>query len=80
VDFLIPHGAAVVPVEVKAGKLRSLHQFIDRSPCRLAIRLHAGPLDLQQISTPSGTAFKMLNLPYFLASKLHDYVDWMAPR
>jgi len=81
VDFLIPHGTSVVPVEVKAGKagkLRSLHQFIDRSPCRIAIRLYAGPLVLQQISTPSGTAFKMLNLPYFLASKLHDYMDWMA--
>lgn len=81
VDFLFPHSGSVVPVEVKAGKvgtLRSLHQFIDRSPCRYAVRLYAGPLELQQITTPTGTPFLLLNLPYFLASKLHEYVDWMS--
>lgn len=81
VDFLFPHGSSIVPVEVKAGRagtLRSLHQFIDRSPCRRAVRLYAGPLDLQQATTPAGTPFHLLNLPYFLASKLHEYVDWMA--
>ena len=70
----------VIPVEVKAGKagtLRSLHQFIDCSPCRHAVRLYAGPLGLQRAATPAGTPFRLLNLPYFLTSKLHDYIDWM---
>lgn len=81
VDFLFPHAGSVIPVEVKAGKagaLRSLHQFIDSSPSRHAVRLHAGGLELQRIATPAGTPFQLLSLPYFLTSKLYEYVDWMT--
>ncbi len=81
VDFLLLHGSDVIPVEVKAGKagtLRSLHQFIDGSTCRHAVRLDAGPLDMQQTSTAAGTSFKLLNMPYFLTSQIYEYVDWMT--
>lgn len=80
VDFLLLHGSSVIPVEVKAGKagtLRSLHQFIDGSTCRHAVRLYAGPLYSQQTSTVAGTPFKLLNMPYFLTSQIHEYIDWM---
>jgi len=79
VDFLLLHGGSVVPVEVKSGKagaLRSLHQFIDGSGCRLAVRLYSGPLELQQTRTVSGTPFELLNMPYFLTSQIHEYIDW----
>jgi predicted AAA+ superfamily ATPase len=80
VDFLLPHGGEVIPVEVKAGKvgtLRSLHQFIDGAACRHAVRLYAGSLNLQKTTTPEGTQFTLLNMPYFLASQIYEYVDWM---
>ena len=80
IDFLLPHKNEVIPIEVKAGKvgtLRSLHQFIDSSACRYAARLYAGNLDLQHAKTPAGTSFKLLNVPYFLASQIHKYIDWM---
>ena len=80
VDFLLPHGNQVIPIEVKAGKvgtLRSLHQFIDSSECRYAVRLYAGTLDLQKVKTPAGTPFSLLNIPYFLTSQIHKYIDWM---
>ncbi len=83
VDFLLLGGGNVIPVEVKAGKagtLRSLHQFIDGSMCRHAVRLYAGPLDLQQIRTAAGTPFELLNMPYFLTSQIHKYIAWMMSR
>ncbi len=78
VDFLIPHGGKVIPVEVKAGKsgrMRSLHQFIDASAEDFAVRLYAGPIDTQQCHTAAGKAYRLLSLPYFLAAKTSDYID-----
>lgn len=80
VDFIIQHGEKVVPVEVKAGpagRLRSLHQFMDSCPHRLAVRLYAGPLDVQQTTTLGGKGFTLINMPYFLAAKVPDYLQWV---
>lgn len=80
VDFLVQHKGYVVPVEVKSGKtgrLRSLHQFIERCPHHHAVRMYAGPLEIQQLSSLAGKRFYLLNLPYFLASAVHNYLEWM---
>jgi predicted AAA+ superfamily ATPase len=80
VDFLIRHEGDIVPVEVKAGKagrLRSLHQFIDLSGNRFAIRLQSGSMARENCRTSGGNHFDLLNIPYFLASRLDDYVGWM---
>ncbi len=79
VDFIVPYRQYIVPVEVKAGKtgsLRSLHQFIDRASHPYAVRLYAGPLQTADAQTPAGKPYKLLNLPYFLAGKLYDYLSW----
>ncbi len=80
VDFIVQHKGHVIPVEVKSGKagrLKSLHLFMDKCPHRFAIRLYAGPLGIHPIVTPKGKSFNLLNLPYFLASAIHRYIDWM---
>jgi predicted AAA+ superfamily ATPase len=79
VDFVIPFQQYVVPLEVKAGKtgsLRSLHQFMDMAPHSYAVRLYAGPLQETVSKTSSGKAYKLLNLPYFLAGKVNEYLRW----
>ena len=81
VDFLVQHRGHVVPVEVKSGKtgrLRSLFQFMDRCPHPYAVRLYAGPLEIQPARTLTGKEFYLLNMPYFLASRVHQYLDWMV--
>jgi predicted AAA+ superfamily ATPase len=83
VDFLIPFGQYVVPLEVKAGKsgsLRSLHQFMDMVPHSYAVRLYAGPLQETDSTTSSGKTYKLLNLPYFLAGKVNDYLQWQSEK
>ncbi len=80
VDFIVPYGRHLIPVEVKAGKvgtLRSLHQFIDKSDHPYAVRLYAGPLKKIQAATPKGKSFTLLNMPYFLSGKIKEYIDWM---
>ena len=80
VDFVLRHGSDVIPVEVKAGasgSLKSLHEFINRSDCDLAVRLHAGPPSRQVIRTAAGRECTLLDLPYFLAAKVRAHVDWV---
>jgi hypothetical protein len=79
VDFLFPHDGTLIPVEVKsggAGKLRSLHLFMDQSPHDLAIRFHHGPVTMTETATPAGKKFRLLNLPYFLVSGISAYIRW----
>jgi len=80
VDFVVQHQGRVVPVEVKAGstgRLRSLHQFIDAGNPGYAVRLYAGTLDRRSVRTPAGTPYELLSMPYYLASKLPEYLDWL---
>ena len=80
VDFVVPFKQYVIPVEVKSGKagtLRSLHQFINRSTHPYAVRLYAGPLAKTNTETPEGKPYTLLSLPYFLAGKIHDYMEWL---
>ncbi|MBN2093100.1 ATP-binding protein [candidate division KSB1 bacterium] len=83
VDLVIPYEDYLIPIEIKAGKtgtLRSLHQFMDLAPHHFAIRLYAAELQFQRTKTPNGKEFTLLNLPYFLAFKIPDYIQWSAER
>jgi len=78
VDFILQSGPYILPVEVKAAKtgtLRSLHQFVEQTNHPFAIRLWSGPLEKNELSTPGGKPYTLLNLPYFLSGKIHDYAS-----
>lgn len=77
--MVYPYKTQFIPVEVKSGavgKLRSLHEFMDRTPHDLAVRLYAGKPSIDKVSTPKGKAFRLLNLPYYAVSRLDEYLDW----
>lgn len=81
VDFIIQYKNNVIPIEVKSGKtgrLRSLHQFMDQSSHKIAVRLYAEKVNIEDTRTINKTNFKLLNLPYFLASKIDKYLEWMS--
>ena len=80
VDFLIQYEGLLIPIEVKSaatGRLRSLHQFIDRSPHRYAVRIYSGPFESSQIKTLSGKECLLLNLPFYLTGSIAEYLKWM---
>ena len=81
VDFVVQHQGRVIPVEVKAGstgRMRSLHQFVDAGDPGRAVRLYAGPLGRQNSRTPGGTPYELLSMPYYLAPRLSEYLDWLT--
>jgi predicted AAA+ superfamily ATPase len=78
-DLLLEIKGSVVPVEIKsgaAGSLRSLHQYLDRSESEFAVRLYAGSCSIEQHKTSTGRPYTLLNLPYYLAFWLDEYITW----
>jgi predicted AAA+ superfamily ATPase len=83
VDFVIEHQGRLIPVEVKAGKagrMRSLHQFVDAANPGDAVRLYAGSRETSDARTPGGTPYRLLSLPYYLAPKMAEYLDLQHAR
>ncbi len=81
VDFIIPWQGFTIPLEVKsgaAGRLRSLHQFMDNAPHPFAVRFWAGKLQIDKTRTIAGKEFYLLNLPFYTAGKLMQYLDWFV--
>ncbi len=80
VDFVYPFEDLIIPIEVKAGKsgrLRSLHQFIDLAPHPFAVRIYSGKFSIEETQTLSGKPFYLLNLPFYLISRLDGYLRLM---
>jgi predicted AAA+ superfamily ATPase len=78
VDFLIPHGKYLVPLEVKSGKtgkMKSLHQFIEASNHPFAVRMYAGEFSIEHHQTPAGKAYLLMNLPYYLGTQINMYLE-----
>lgn len=81
VDLVFSSQDKVFPIEVKSGpkgKLRSLLQFMEQSEHPYAIRLLANHFHVEEVKTLSGKQFYLMNLPYFLGSKLPGYIDWFV--
>jgi predicted AAA+ superfamily ATPase len=83
VDLVYPFLQFLIPIEVKSGpqgKLRSLHQFMEKTNHSYAIRLLANTYHKEKVKTPAGKKFILYNLPYFLASKLPEYIEWIVSK
>lgn len=79
VDIVYQYGKYVFPIEIKSGKqgsLRSLHQFIERTNHPYAIRLYAGNFSIEETKTPGGKHYFLMNLPYYLATRLPEYIRY----
>lgn len=79
VDLLIQFKGKVIPVEIKsgsAGKLRSLHQFMERTNHHFAVRIYGGEFSIQKVKTPNNKEFLLMNMPYYLGTKLFDYLEY----
>ncbi|MDR0962096.1 MAG: AAA family ATPase [Mediterranea sp.] len=68
VDFVIDINGMVVPVEVKSGintHLRSLHSYMDMAPHDVAVRVWSNLLSVDEVTTPKGKRFRLVNLPFY---------------
>ena len=81
IDFLYPFKDLTIPIEVKSGKtgkLKSLHQFMERSSHPYAIRIYSGKPRIDQVTLPSGKNYRLYSIPYYLLSRLDDVIEWFV--
>lgn len=80
VDIVYRLNEKLIPIEVKSGakgRLRSLHEYIDRTDHNIAVRFLANKVSIEEGVTRNGKKFKLLNLPYFCTSQLGGYLEWV---
>lgn len=78
VDILISHKNKVIPVEIKSGakgKLRSLHQFVERSEHTYTVRMLANEYLAETTTTNSGVEFTLINVPYYAIGRIDSFLD-----
>lgn len=83
VDLVIQHQRHIIPVEIKSGasgRLRSLHEFINRCSHTYGIRMSPNALSVETVTTRAKKDFLLANLPYYLGVKLPEYVAWLSER
>jgi uncharacterized protein len=81
VDLIFPYKNKVIPIEVKSGStgsLRSLHQFINTAEHPYAVRIYGGEFGITKAVTPAGKPYLLMNLPYYLGTKITEYIEWFV--
>jgi predicted AAA+ superfamily ATPase len=81
VDLVVQFNKMVIPIEIKSGKegkMKSLHQFIEAAPHPYAVRMYAGKFSIDEHATRSGKKYFLMNLPYYLSTKLTEYLSYFV--
>ena len=81
VDLLYAYRMKLIPIEIKSGPkgtLKSLHQFIDMASHIYAVRIYAGQFRIEKSQTATGKKYLLMNLPYYLGSKIPAYVAYFV--
>lgn len=79
VDLVVQFKNRVIPIEFKSGKegtLKSLHQFVDASNHPFAVRMYGGEFNIEEHTTREGKEYYLMNLPYYLGTKLKEYLEY----
>ena len=82
VDMIIKVNNKVVPVEVKSGakgRLRSLHEFMDRSELNYGVRLLANEFSVEEAKTSKDKKFQLVNMPYYAVGQMQAWLSELAP-
>jgi len=81
VDLVYAYKGKLIPIEIKSGSsgsLKSLHQFVERAEHPYAIRMYAGEYSIEKAKTPGGKHYLLLNIPYYLGTKIPAYVKYFV--
>ena len=82
VDYLLAHGAQVVPVEIKAGKvgsLKSLHIFAAEKGIARAVRFNTDIpsrcMVSSAVASKQSEPFELISLPLYLIGETNRLLD-----
>jgi len=78
IDYIIQHGSALIPIEVKAGStgsLKSLHLFMGSKKFQTALRINSdypSQTDVQvKDQTGNSVQYNLLSIPFYLLGQVH---------
>ncbi|MFT6746835.1 MAG: putative AAA+ superfamily ATPase [Glaciecola sp.] len=81
IDLVFTYKNKLIPIEIKSGKagtLKSLHQFLGRVNHCYGIRIYAGEFRIEELKTPEGKPYLLMNMPYYLGTKIPEYVAYFV--
>ena len=81
VDLVIQHEDKVIPIEIKSGStgsLKSLHQFVQKANHPYAVRVYEGEFKIEKAKTPDGVPYLLMNMSYYLGTKIPEYIDYFV--
>lgn len=82
VDLVLEGQSDLHPLEVKSGaqgRLRSLHQFVERAEAEVGLRALRNAYSVENVSTSSGYPYRLINLPYYHVARWKEYLDLQSP-
>ncbi|NLA23474.1 MAG: ATP-binding protein [Bacteroidales bacterium] len=83
VDMIIAYKNYLIPIEIKSGStgsLKSLNLYMDKVEHKFAIRIYGGEFMIQKSKTQNGKEYTLMHLPYYLGTKLFEYIDYLVSR
>lgn len=83
VDMVVQQEMKLLPLEVKSashGRLRSLHQFVERAHSNIGIRAFDAEFSIDNVATPKGYDYYLLNVPLFGIGNLKEYIAFAKTR
>lgn len=81
VDIVVSHSKMLIPIEIKSGatgSLKSLHVFVDSAEHYYAVRIYSGSFRIEKQKTPAGKPYFLMNLPYYLGTKILNYINYFV--
>lgn len=79
VDFVWQCNSEIIPIEVKSGTnahLRSIHSFMSQIDAPdIAIRIWPGEYSIDDLVSPTGHEFKLINLPFYYVGILDKIIS-----
>lgn len=81
VDYVIQHGNAVIPIEVKAGAtgaLKSLHLFMGLKKITLAVRVNSDVPSITEANVTNSAGvhvqYQLASIPFYLLGQIHRLI------
>ena len=81
VDLVFSYNNKLIPIEIKSGStgnLKSLHQFLEHTNHPYGVRIYAGEFRIEKAQTPGGKHYLLMNLPYYLGTKIPEYIKYFV--
>lgn len=78
IDVVKNYRGYLIPISIHSGalgKLKSLHQFMNKTRHQYAVRVNDEKFSIQQTQTREGKTFWLMNLPYYLIGYLDQYLN-----